>query len=73
MVVPKKNGKLKICVDFKKLNKTTEKNPYLLPFLYEVPNIVTWYETYSFLDGFLRYHQISIAPEDRYKTTFVTD
>jgi hypothetical protein len=52
VVVPKKNGKLRICVDFKKLNKTTKKNPYLLPFFYEVLNIVTWYETYSFLDGF---------------------
>jgi hypothetical protein len=34
-------------------------------------NIVTRYETYSFLSGYLRYHQISITPEDRYKTTFV--
>jgi hypothetical protein len=32
VVVPKKNGKLKIYVDFKKLNKVTKKNPYPLPF-----------------------------------------
>jgi len=32
VVVPKKIGKLKICVDFRKLNKTTKKNPYPLPF-----------------------------------------
>jgi hypothetical protein len=50
--MPKKNGKLRICVDFKKLNKTTKKDPYLLPFFYEVLNIVTKYETYSFLDGY---------------------
>jgi hypothetical protein len=48
MVVPKKNGKLKICVDFKKLNKATKKNPYLLPFSDEVLNIIIRYETYSF-------------------------
>ncbi len=33
MVVLKKNGKLKICVDFRKLNKATEKNSYPLHFL----------------------------------------
>jgi hypothetical protein len=71
VVVLKKNGKLKICVDFKKLNKATKKDSYLLPFFHEVLNIVARYEAYSFLDGYVRYHQISITLEDRYKTTFV--
>jgi hypothetical protein len=35
MVVPKKNGKLKICVDFRKLNVATKKDPYPLPFTNE--------------------------------------
>ncbi len=56
----------------KKLNKATKKNPYPLPFFNEVLNTITWYEAYSFLDGYLRDHQIFIALEDRYKTTFVT-
>jgi hypothetical protein len=30
-------------------------------------------EAYSFIDGFSSYHQIRIAPEDRYKTTFATE
>jgi hypothetical protein len=30
-------------------------------------NIVTWYEAYSFLDGYSGHHQISISPEDKYK------
>ncbi len=38
-VVPKKNGKLKICVDFKKLNKATKKNPYPLPSFDEILRI----------------------------------
>jgi hypothetical protein len=33
VVVLKKNGKLRICVDFKKLNKANKKNPYPLAFL----------------------------------------
>ncbi len=40
MVVPKKNGKLKICVDFMKLNKTNKKYAYPLPFFYEVLNTI---------------------------------
>jgi hypothetical protein len=48
---PKKNGKLCICIDFKKLNATTKKNPYPLPFM-EVLDMVTKHEVYSFLDGF---------------------
>jgi len=72
VVVPKKNGKLKICIDFKKLNATTKKDPYPLPFTNEVLNTIVGYEAYSFLNGYSKYHQMYIAPEDRYKTTFVT-
>jgi hypothetical protein len=64
VVVPKKNGKLWICVHFKKHIVVTKKDPYLLPFTNEVLKIVAKYEAYSFLDGFSRYHQISITFED---------
>ncbi len=40
MVVPKKNGKLKICVDFIKLNKASKKDPYPLPFFNKILNTV---------------------------------
>jgi hypothetical protein len=73
VVIPKKNGKLKICVDFKKLNATTKKDFYPLPFTNEVLNIVARHDVYSFLNGYSGYHQIFIALEDRYKTTFVID
>jgi hypothetical protein len=56
MVVPKKKGKLKMCVDFIKLNEATKNNLYPLPFFNEVLNIIAGYEAYSFLDGYLRYH-----------------
>ncbi len=38
-----------------------------------VLNIVAGYEAYSFLDGYSRYYQISIALEDRYQIAFVTN
>ncbi len=40
VIVFRKNGKLKICIDFKKLNVATKKDPYPLPFINEVLNIV---------------------------------
>jgi hypothetical protein len=73
VTIPKKIGKLRICIDFKKLNATTKKDPYMLPFTYEVLNTVVGYDAYSFFDGYLGYHQIFIAPKDIYKTAFVKD
>jgi hypothetical protein len=52
VVVLKKNVKLIICVDFKKFNKVTKKNPYPLLFFDEVLNIIAKYETYSFINGY---------------------
>jgi hypothetical protein len=39
-------------VDFGKLDATTKKNPFPLPFVDEVLNIVATCEAYSFLDGY---------------------
>jgi hypothetical protein len=72
VVVPKKNGKLKICVDYKKLNAATKKDPYPLPFTDEVMNTIARHKVYAFLDGFSKHQQILIALEDQHKTTFVT-
>jgi hypothetical protein len=40
LVIPKKNGKFKIYVDFRKLNASTKKDPYPLPFIDEVLNTI---------------------------------
>jgi hypothetical protein len=52
VVVLKKNGKLKIYIDFRKLNITTKKDPYPLHFIDEILNTIVGYEAYSFLDGY---------------------
>jgi hypothetical protein len=71
VIVPKKNGKLGIYTDFNIFNVTKKNDPYPLP--YEVLNTIIGYEAYSFLDGYSKYHQISITLEDRYKIAFVID
>jgi len=43
------------------------------PFIKEVLDEVVGHEVYLFLDGFFNYHEIMIAPKNRYKTTFITD
>ncbi len=56
VILPKKNGKLRIYIDFLKLNATTTKDPYQLPFIDEVLNTVVGREAYFFLNGYLGYH-----------------
>jgi hypothetical protein len=73
VVVPKKNGKMKIYIDFTKLNAATKKYLYPSLIIDEVLNTVARCEAYSFLDGYLRYHQISIAPKDKCKLAFATN
>lgn len=50
VVVLKKNGKLRICIDFRRLNTTTKKDPYLLPCTVEVLDTLIRYEAYSILN-----------------------
>jgi hypothetical protein len=55
VVVSKKNGKLRIWMDFRKLNVAKKNEPYPLPFTKEILDMVLGHEVYSFLDGFLAY------------------
>ena len=73
VIVPKKYDKLRICVDFRRLNAATKKDHYPLPFTNEVLDTVIGYAAYSFIDCFSGYHQVCIHEDDRYKTTFITE
>ncbi len=58
MVAPKNNGKLKICVDFKKVNATMKKDHFSLPIIDKVLNIMARCEAYSFwmdIMGIIKY------------------
>lgn len=73
IVVPKKNEKLRICVDFRRLDAATKKDPYPLLFTDEVLDAVLEYDAYSFIDCFSRYHHVRIHLDDRPKTTFIIE
>jgi hypothetical protein len=70
VVVPKKNGKWRICVDYRELNKETLRDHFPLPFIDQVLDSLAGKKYFSFLDGFSGYNQINIALEDQEKTTF---
>ncbi len=54
------------------MNSLTKKDPYPLPFIDEVLDLVASKELYSFLDGFSGYNQVKIRVEDREKIAFIT-
>ncbi len=68
IIVPKKKGKLHICVDYQKLNAQTKEDPFLLPFL----DSMAGHEMYSFMDDHISYKQIKMAKEDKENTTFIS-
>jgi hypothetical protein len=73
VVQDKKIGEIRICVDLRKLNDVCLHDPFTTPFTDEVLDNVGGQDVYSFIDGFLGYHQIHIAKEDHHKTTFATE
>ena len=70
--VPKKDGKVRVCVDFKDLNKVRPNDDFLLPHIDLLVDSTTSHLMLSFMDGFSGYNQILMALEDMEKTTFIT-
>ncbi|GKC56697.1 reverse transcriptase domain-containing protein, partial [Tanacetum coccineum] len=60
----------RVCIDYQKLNDATRKDHFPLPFMDQMLERLTGNEYYCFLDGFSRYFQIPIDPQDQEKTTF---
>ena len=72
VVTKKKSGKLRICIDYQKLNAGTRRDYYPIPFMDDIMDEVVGHEWYSFGDGYSGYNQIHIAKEDQLKITFTT-
>ena len=71
--VPKKDGKVRVCVDFRNLNKASPKDDFPLPHIDMLVDSTAGHAMLSFMDGFSGYNQIMMAPEDREKTSFITE
>ena len=66
----KQKGEIRICMDLRKLNDACVHNPFSTLFTDEVLENVGRQEAYSFMDGFLGYHQIKMRDRDVPKTAF---
>jgi uncharacterized protein YqgQ len=70
VMVPKKNGKKRACIDFRPLNKRTHKDKYPLPEIERILKSFKGAKYYTTLDAASGYWQVMMAPEDRQKTAF---
>ncbi|RVW60418.1 Transposon Ty3-I Gag-Pol polyprotein [Vitis vinifera] len=71
--VPKKDGKVRVCVDFRDLNKASLKDDFPLPHIDMLVDSTEGHSMLSFMDGFSGYSQILMASEDMEKTSFITE
>ena len=69
--VDKKQGTIRVCIDFRDLNKACPKDNYPTPFIDQIIDECAGNEIFSFMDGFSGYNQIYIRPEDQHKTAFI--
>nr|GFB61670.1 reverse transcriptase domain-containing protein [Tanacetum cinerariifolium] len=60
----------RVCIDYRKLNKATQKDHFPLPFMDQMLERLAGNQYYYFLDGFSGYLQIPIDPKDQEKTIF---
>jgi Reverse transcriptase (RNA-dependent DNA polymerase)/RNase H-like domain found in reverse transcriptase/Integrase zinc binding domain/Aspartyl protease len=72
LFVPKPDGSLRMCIDYRALNKLTVKNKYPLPRIDDLMDNLSGARCFSSLDLTSGYHQITLHPNDCEKTAFNT-
>ena len=72
VLVKKKNGSWRMCVDYTSLNKACLKVPFPLPRIDQIVDSTAGRELLSFLDAYFGYHQIKMKESDQLATSFIT-
>ena len=70
--VPKKDRRVRMCVDYRDLNRASLKDDFPLPHIDILVDNTANHALLSFMDGYAGYNQILMAEEDMEKTTFIT-
>lgn len=71
--VPKKDERVRICIDYRDLNKACPKDDFPLPHIDTLVDSAASSAMYYFMDGFSSYNQIMMAVIDKLKTSFTTE
>ena len=72
VLVRKRNGEIRLCVDVRNLNKASLKDNYPLPKMDYILQKVVGSIRISMMDGFSGYNQVAVHPDDQKKTSFTT-
>jgi hypothetical protein len=70
-VEKKDSGKIKVCIDFRDLNRATPNDEYPMPIADMLINDASGHQVISFFDGNAGYNQIFMVEEDTSKTAFI--
>ena len=70
VLVRKKDGSLRFCLDFRMLNSRTRKDAYMLPRFDDIVDTLVGSKFFSKLDLRSGYWQVEIEEEDKHKTAF---
>ena len=72
VLVKKKNGKMRFCVDYRKLNAVTKKDKYPLPLINEIIDHLDGAKWFTSIDLASGYWQVELEKKDKEKSAFIT-
>jgi hypothetical protein len=72
VIIPKTDGKLRVCIDYTCLNKACPKEPFSLPRIDQIMDSTSGCDLLCFLDAYSGFHQLPMSREDEEHTTFIT-